>query len=134
MTEFKWNTVEISRPPSEWFVLDDSSWDALISAWAGMSRLLRQPKDDQQLNGDDQEIVDSFINDHLKAANIYPRPPGYVWFLKPPPGVSDLDSLHRQLNAFIQKRSTRDALPTEVSELVKTFMELKYAERSTEFL
>jgi hypothetical protein len=123
----EWDLVQVSSPPAGWFELEDSTWDALITAMAGEKNLLRGLHQSNAFYDDDQEIIDGFIDEHLAAADLPPRPRGYEWFLRPPPGPSNLQALHEELNEFIRKHSPQASHPQELCELVKAFLHRLYS-------
>lgn len=127
MTGIEWDLVKVSSPPAGWFELEDSTWDALISAMAGEENILRRLHQSKPFSNDDQEIVDGLIDEHLAAADLPPRPRGYEWFLRPPPGPSSLQALQEELNEFIRKHSPRASHPLELRDLVKAFLHRLYS-------
>lgn len=122
-----WELVKIGHPPAPWIVLEDSTWDAMISALAGADNLVRHRQDGKQVAEEDQEIIDSTIDEYLVAAGLPPRPRGYVWFLRPPPGLPTLRSLHERLNEEINERNPRASLPGELRELLRTSLHRLYS-------
>ena len=122
-----WDLVRVERPPALWITLEDSTWDAMISALAGLDNLVRNQQDDKPLSEEDQEIVDSTIDEYLVAAGLSPRPRGYVWFLRPPRGMPTLRSLHERLNTDISEKSPEASLPGELRELVQASLRHLYS-------
>ncbi|MBT2597517.1 DUF5956 family protein [Arthrobacter sp. ISL-72] len=122
-----WELVKVSAPPFEWIQLEDSTWDALISALAGERNVLRQLRSGRGIKADDQEIIDSTIDEHLAAAKIPHRPRGYDWFLRPPPGLPNLPALHKNLNEYIGAKNPRASHPRELRELVEAGLRLLYS-------
>lgn len=123
----EWDLVKVSSPPARWFELEDSTWDALISAMAGEENLLRRLHQSKTFSDDDQETIDGFIDEHLAAADLPPRPRGYEWFLRPPPGAVSLQALHEELNEFIRKHSPQASHPQDLCGLVKAFLHRLYS-------
>jgi Family of unknown function (DUF5956) len=123
----EWDLVKVSSPPAGWFALEDSTWDALISAMAGEENLLRRLHQSKAFFDGDQGVIDGFIDEHLAAADVPPRPRGYEWFLRPPPRPSSLQSLHEDLNEFIRQHSPQASHPQELCALVKAFLHRLYS-------
>ena len=126
MNRLEWELVRVSPPPSGWIELEDSTWDATVSALAGEENVLRRLRNGSRINLDDQEIVDSTIDAYLAAADFPPRPRGYDWFLRPPPGLPTLRELHANLNEYIDERNPQASLPNELSELIKASLRELY--------
>lgn len=127
MNETNWELVRVSPPRFPWIELEESTWDAMISALACEENVLRQLRNDSEINEDDQEIIDSTIDAYLVAADLPPRPRGYTWFLRPPPGLPNLESLHKNLNEYINERSPQASLPTELREIVEACLRQLYS-------
>lgn len=119
MSRPDWELVRVSLPPSGWMELEDSTWDALVAALAGEENVVRRRRNGSRTDLDDQEIIDDTIDAYLAAADIPPRPRGYDWFLRPPPGVPTLRDLHTNLNEHIGRRNPQASLPHELRELIR---------------
>lgn len=125
-----WELVKESQPPPGWFELEDNTWDALISALAGEENVVRRKRISTRINDDDQEVIDSFTDEYLAAADVPLRPHGYDWFLRPPRGLPDLNAVHTRVNRFIGERLPRafPALPPEKArELVGSVLRRLYS-------
>lgn len=127
MYRVDWELVKVSQRPPGWFELEDSTWDALISAVAGEENLVRQKRTTSGLGEDDQVIVDSTTDTYLTDADVPSRPHGFDWFLRPPAEIPDLGALHKRLNAFIDQRNTHASLPLELRELLEVALRQMYA-------
>lgn len=127
MTAFDWESIRVSARPAGWVELEDSTWDALISARAGAGNVVRQVRDGSRARADDQEVVDSTIDEYLGAAGIPPRPRGYAWFLRLPQGISSQRAFYQDLNAFITNSDPTASLPNDLSVLVSSFLQRSYS-------
>lgn len=127
MNQLDWQLFQVAPPPSSWIKLEDSTWDALISALAGEDNVLRRLRNGSRINVDDQEIIDSTIDAYLAAADIPPRPRGYDWFLRPPPALRTLPALQSNLNEYIGERNPQASLPSELRELVAAYLRELYS-------
>jgi hypothetical protein len=121
-----WELFRVSLPPSGWMELEDSTWDALVAALAGEENVLRRRRNGSRTDLDDQEIIDDTIDAYLAAADIPPRPRGYDWYLRPPPGVPTLRDLHTKLNEYIGRRNPQASLPQELRELIRASLRELY--------
>ncbi|WP_442859043.1 DUF5956 family protein [Arthrobacter sp. CAN_A212] len=127
MSTFDWESVRVSVPPAGWVELEDSTWDALISARAGAGNVLRQVRDGSRFRADDQEVVDRTIDEYLGAAGIPPRPRGYAWFLRLPQGITNQRAFQQDLNTFITNSDPTASLPGDLSVLVSSFLQRSYS-------
>ena len=127
MHRVNWELVEVSEPPPGWFELEDSTWDALISATAGEENVVRRKRTASGINEHDQEIIDSTTDEYLVAADVPTRPHGYDWFLRPPPELPNLDALHSRVNMFIAEREPQAFPPEKARELVEAALQKLYS-------
>jgi hypothetical protein len=122
-----WELVKAEHPPAPWIALEDSPWDAMISALAGADNLVRHQQDEKPVAEEDQEIIGNTIDEYLVAAGLTPRPRGYVWFLRPPPELPTLWSLHEYLNEYINERNPQASFPGELRELLQASLHRLYS-------
>jgi hypothetical protein len=127
MHRVNWELIEVSEPTPGWFELEDSSWDALISATAGEENVVRRKRRSLAITEQDQEIIDTTTDEYLVAADIPARPHGYDWFLRPPPELPYLDALHSKINMIIAERAPQAFSPEKAHELVEAALRKLYS-------
>ncbi|HEX9229349.1 MAG TPA: DUF5956 family protein [Arthrobacter sp.] len=100
-----WNDVREGEASASWVQLPENGWGALIGWAAGRDNLRRCPSSDagktvtghiEDANGRtpfeepftavDREGVDVDIDTYLGAADVPPRPRGFVWMIRVPDG------------------------------------------------
>ncbi|OFI39421.1 hypothetical protein BIU82_13905 [Arthrobacter sp. SW1] len=122
-----WDEIAFLDSTEGWIGLEDSTWDALISATAGSANVRRIPRLNRELSADDQAVIDEMTDLHLADAQIPLRPHGYAWFIRPTPDFATLEALHEALNRHIDK-STRPAThPAEQRDLLIDFFRESYS-------
>lgn len=99
-----WDEVPVAEDISGYIQLPYSSRHFLIAYAAGPDLLRRRSGSLQEAVGTSEVLDEDFeqdiieLNDGaLAQAGIPPVPPGYVWFLRLPPGVYDADGLWTRL-------------------------------------
>lgn len=127
MNRVNWELVKVSEPPPGWFALEDSTWDALISAMAGEENVVRRKRAASGIDEEDQAIIDSTTDEYLVAADLPTRPHGYDWFLRPPPALPDLETLHNRINTLITASEPEAFFPDDARELVEAALRNLYS-------
>ncbi len=132
-----------------WAELEESGWDALIGWCAGSGNLAYKDLNDagrsvlvvtvhdghhaerrEPFGLGDRNIVDEAVNSYLAEAEIPPRPSGYRWFIRIPPGYSSGPEFIARIDSLLLPRADGTPRPHDWLPLVKETMSELYQQAS----
>lgn len=80
-----WDLFVISKKDSGWSLLEETGWHSMLIAAVGPARVIRSLK---VRASPYQTLIDDTIDEYLAAADIPPRPRGFDWYIRTPPGMT----------------------------------------------